>query len=328
MTKRSLLDDGTCKHARYPSTSSATVIPPEDAPADVGKAVILMLISTAFFAIMTLTIRLATETLHPFEVAFFRNFFGLVFALPLLQRHGFGLLKTDKFWLYLTRCTVGLVSMFCMFWAIANLPLAQAVTISYSAPLFVTIGAIIFLGEQVRLRRWLAVILGFVGVIIIIRPFSEAFTIGAVVALIAAFLRAMVTISIKYLSRTEKPDAIVMWTALLWTPMALIPALMVWKIPQGWAWLWIVSSGALGTAGHLLWTRALEKADASLLTPIGFAQVPFVAFFGWVLFGEVLTMWLIIGATIIFVSNAYIARREAVLAKRAKAQRLAERGSG
>jgi drug/metabolite transporter (DMT)-like permease len=286
------------------------------AAAEIWRAVLLMFASACLFGCMAVVIRLASAQLHPFEIAFFRNLFGLMFALPLLLKHGPGLLKTSKLPLYLFRSTIGIVSMLCGFWAIVNLPLAQAVSLSYSTPLFVTIGAVLVLGEVVRARRWTAVALGFVGVILIVQP-GSAFSPGVLVALLAAALSAAVAISIKFLSRTEKPDAIVLYTTLLWVPLSLLPALWVWENPEGMTWLWIVLAGFFGTAGHMCWARALKLGDASMLTPISFLQVPIVATAGYVLFDERLDVWIGVGAGVIFAANAYIAHREAQLARRA-----------
>jgi drug/metabolite transporter (DMT)-like permease len=281
------------------------------------RAALLMLGSTVLFGLMTITIRLASETLHTFEIAFFRNLFGLVAALPLLLRHGPDLLKTTQWPRYLFRCAIGMVSMLCGFWAIGHLPLAQAVALSYSTPIFVTIAAVIFLHEQVRARRWAAVALGFIGVMIIVRPGTEGFSAGTLVALAAAVLSGIVSIQIKQLSKVEPADRIVLFTTLLWVPMSLLPALTVWEWPRGIAWVWVIAAGFLGTGGHMLWTRALKLGDVSALTPISFMQLPIVALAGWLLFQERLDRWTAIGAGVIFAANAYIAHREARLARRA-----------
>ena len=283
--------------------------------ADVKRAVLLMTASTVIFGCMAVCIRLASEQLHPFEIAFFRNFFGFVFILPMLVRHGPSLLRTNKLPLYLVRCLIGIVSMLAGFWAIVNLPLAQAIALSYSTPLFVTIGAVLVLGEIVRARRWTAVLVGFLGVVLIVRPGSDAFTAGSLVALMAAVASASVAISIKFLSRTEHPDAIVLYTTMLWVPMSLVPALFVWEMPVGITWLWIILAGGLGTTAHMFWTRALKLGDASMLTPISFMQILVVAVFGYFLFDEALDRWTVLGAAVIFGSNVYIARREARLAR-------------
>ena len=280
------------------------------------RAALLMLGSTVFFALMAVAIRLASATLHTFEIAFFRNFFGLIAALPLLLRHGPDLLRTTQLPRYLFRCVIGAVSMMAGFWAIGHLPLAQAVALSYSTPIFVTITAVIFLHEQVRARRWAAVALGFVGVMIIVRPGSDSFTAGSLVALTAAVLSGIVAIQIKQLSKVEPADRIVFYTTLLWVPMSLLPALAVWEWPQGVVWVWVAAAGFLGTGGHMLWTRALKLGDVSALTPISFMQLPIVAVAGWLLFQEPLDRWTALGAGVIFVANAYIAHRESQLVRR------------
>ena len=290
----------------------------EGAPSHVVhvRAALLMLGSTVFFAGMAVVIRLASETLHTFEIAFFRNFFGMLAALPLLLRHGPGLLKTDQLPRYVVRCLLGVFAMFAGFWAIGHLPLAHAISLTYSSPLFVTIAAVFWLGEQVRARRWTAVVVGFIGVLVIVRPGTEGFSAGSLVAVLAAILSGIVAIQIKQLSRTEPADRIVLWTTILWVPMSILPALWVWQWPSGITWLWVVAAGLLGTGGHMLWTRAIKLGEVSALQPISFMQLPLVAVAGWLLFGESLDRWTVLGAAIILAANAYIAHREATLLRR------------
>ena len=283
---------------------------------NVPRAVFFMVLSAVLFGCMAIVIRLASKQLHAFEIAFFRNFFGFVFTAPLFLKHGIGILKTDKLHLYIGRCMIGIISMMCGFWAIVHLPLAEAVAISYSTPLFVTILAVLFLGEVVGIRRWSAVLAGFIGVLIIMQPGSQTFNADMMIALMAAVMSGIVAISIKVLSRTEKADAIVIFTTMLWVPMSLIPALFVWEWPVGITWLWIIAAGFFGTTAHLFWTRALKLGDASMLTPISFFQVPVVAIGAWVVFDEKIGAMAFLGASIIFIANAYIARREAQLARR------------
>ncbi len=284
---------------------------------NIPRAVALMAGSTVLFGCMAVCIRLASKQLHPFEIAFFRNLFGFVFTFPLLYRHGWGILRTAKLSLYFLRCCIGIVSMLAGFWAIVHLPLAQAIALSYSTPIFVTIGAVFVLGEVVRARRWTAVIIGFIGVLVLMHPGGDSFHLASLVAVLAAVMSASVAISIKFLSRTEKADAIVIYTTMIWVPLSLLPALFFWTAPTGITWLWIILSGFLGTSAHMCWTRALGLADASLLTPISFLQVLVVGMFGYLLFEEKVDRWTIVGAAIIFSSNIYIARREARLATRA-----------
>ena len=293
-----------------------------------------MLASTVGFGLMAICIRLASKTEPVAEIAFFRNLFGLCALLPVLLWPGLRsgkpvahlqqVLRTTQLRRYLIRCLIGVVSMWMGFWAIANLPLAQAVSLAYSSPIFVTIAAVLLLGERVRLRRWLAVFAGFVGVLVIVRPWSHAFTTASLVAVSAAVITAIVAIQIKQLSRHDDSDTIVLWTYLFWVPLSLPAALWFWHPPQGIAWLWLGLSGVLGTVGQLLWTRALKLGEVSALTPISFVQLVIVTIAGWLWFGESIDRWTMLGAGIIFTATAYIAHREAVLARQQRSSAPSE----
>ena len=284
------------------------------------RAAWLMLGSTLSFGFMALAIRYATAYVPTQEVAFFRNAFGLVALLPMLLRPGRAPLKTQQLPRYFLRSAIGLASMLCAFWALGHLPMAQAVSLSYSTPLFVTIAAVLWLGETVRVRRWAAVIIGFIGVLVIVRPGTGSFSAGSLVAVAAAVLSSVVAIQIKQLTRVDSADTVVFYTYVFWVPLSLIPALFVWQWPTGMAWVWLALTGVMGTLGQLLWTRALRLGEVSALTPISFMQLPLVSVMAWLLFGEALDRWTVIGALIILGSNAYIAHREAVLARRAKSE--------
>lgn len=281
------------------------------------RAALLMLGSTMAFGLMAVAIRYATRYVPTQEVAFFRNAFGLLALLPMLLRPGHAPLKTQQLPRYFVRSAIGLGSMLCAFWALGHLPLAQAVSLSYSTPLFVTIAAVLWLGETVRVRRWAAVVVGFIGVLVIVRPGTAGFTAGSLVAVGAAVLSSLVAIQIKQLTRIDSADTVVLYTYVFWVPLSLVPAVFVWVWPTGTAWLWLLATGVLGTIGQLLWTRALRLGEVSALTPISFLQLPLVTLFGWLLFNESVDRWTIIGAGIILAANAYIAHREAVLSRRA-----------
>ena len=280
------------------------------------RAAGFMLASTLCFGVMAIAIRLASHSLNTLEIAFFRNLFGLLTVLPLVMRVDPASLRTRQLPRYFVRCVIGIFSMLCGFWAIGHLPLAQAISLSYSSPVFVTILAALLLGEHVRGRRWAAVAAGFIGVLVIVRPFSHEFTGGTLIALLAAVLSAVVAIQIKQLSRVDAANTIVLYTYLFWVPISLVPALFVWEWPQGITWLWVIAAGLFGTGGQVLWTHALKLGEVSALTPISFIQLPLVALVGWLWFDETVDLWTWIGAGIILSSVAYIAHREAVLLRR------------
>jgi drug/metabolite transporter (DMT)-like permease len=289
----------------------------QEKPAPFLRAATLMLASTVFFGMMAITIRLASAHASTFEIAFFRNLFGLLALLPLMRASAPGVFRTRQLPRYFVRSAIGIGSMLCGFWAIGHLPMAQAISLSYSTPLFVTVFATIWLGEVVRRRRWTAVLLGFIGVLVIVRPGTEGFSAGSLVAVAAAVLSSVVAIQIKQLSRVDPPDTIVFYTYAFWVPMSLVPALFAWTWPQGTEWLWLVATGVFGTGGQLFWTRALRLGEVSALQPIGFMQLPLVTVLAWLLFDESVSRWTIAGALIIFGANLYIAHREARLSRRA-----------
>lgn len=288
-----------------------------------------MLGSTLSFGVMALAIRLASAQLPTWEIAFFRNALGLVCLLPVLlwplrraarPLHAFGQrVRTRQLPRYLLRCLTGLAGMFCMFWSLAALPLGQAISLTYASPIFVTLFAVLLLGEAVHLRRWLAVVAGFAGILVLLRPWQAAFDAGLLVAVAGAVLSALVTIQIKQLAHTDSPDAIVFWTYVFWVPMSLVPALFDWHWPSAHGWLWLLTVGLFGTLGQVLWTRALKIGEVSALTPISFVQLPFVTFCGWLLFDERIDRWTALGAAIILAASAYIAHRESRLRRAALA---------
>ncbi|WP_347261048.1 DMT family transporter [Rudaea sp.] len=290
----------------------------------------LMAASAVLFGLMAIVMRLGTERgLHAFEMGFFRSAFGLLFALPLLHGRGLALLRTNHFHLYLLRGGLGAVSMLASFWALAHLPLAQAIAISFSTPLFVTIGAVFLLGEIVRARRWTAVAVGFVGVLVIMRPGSLHFSVDMLVALGGAMAAASAYISIKFLSRSEPADAIVIYMTAIMGVVTLPLALATWTRPDATGWLLAALVGLLGTAGQITMTRAYHMGEVSALAPLNYLQLPVVSICAWFIFAQSVDTGTLAGAAIIIAANLYIAHREAKLAQRAMtAPELAPSGSG
>ena len=176
------------------------------------------------------------------------------------------------------------------------------------------------LGEVVRARRWSAVAIGFVGVLVIMRPGMPTHetrdSFDMLVALAAAAIAAGSYISIKFLSRTEPADAVVIYMSLIMTPLSLIPALYFWTWPDPVGWFWVVLTGLLATLGQIFMTRAYQAGDVSALIPINFIQLPIVAVCAFFAFGQALDIGTAIGAGIIIAANLYITRREAQLARR------------
>ena len=274
-----------------------------------------MLLAMALFSSMSIFIRLSTEQLPVLEVVFFRNALALLLMVPWLCRRGIGVLATQRFGLLCTRSLVNVFGMVAGFAAIALIPLAEATALSFTAPLWATIGAVVFLGEVIRVRRVSALAVGFIGVLVVLQPGVDSISIGALLALSHAFLMAVTTLIVKRLTQTEKPDSIVVWMVLLQTPFSLIPALFVWEAPSFETWIWMWCLALTGTLGHMCWTRAYTIAEVSQLQPFEFIKLPLIGFFAYVAFVEIPSIWTWVGGTVIFISTAYISYREARLSK-------------
>ena len=284
--------------------------------APITRAALWILLSGICSVMMNVLIRVAAQTMHPFEVAFFRCFFGLVLLLPWIVRSGPALLRSRNTGFYLWRAGVGLVSMATWFYGITVVPLATATAVNFTAPLFATLAAALVLHEDVRLRRWSAVVLGFVGVLVIMRPGSEQLDANLLILLISAATAAMNNITVKFLARSgEPPSRIVAFFMIYLTPLSLIPALFVWQWPNPSTFGALIGLGCLGTIAHISVARALAAADASACAPFEFARLPFAALIGFLWFGEVTDFWTWVGAAIIAVSSIYVAHREARLAR-------------
>ena len=274
-----------------------------------------MLIGGFCAIMMNVLIRFAAYRLHPFEVTFFRCLFSLVVMLPFIIRSGPALLATPKAGFYTLRAVVGLISMLSWFYGITIVPLATATAVNFTAPLFATMAAALVLHEDVRLRRWAAVVIGFIGVLVIMRPSRDSVDPMLLLILVSAASSAMNNITVKYLVRSERPNTIVALFSVYLTPLSLIPALFVWQWPDLRSLGALIALGIIGTLAHLSVARAYLAADASACAPYEFVRLPYAALIGYLLFGEVSDGWTWVGAAIIAGAAIYVAHREAKLAR-------------
>ncbi|MEQ8371279.1 MAG: DMT family transporter, partial [Alphaproteobacteria bacterium] len=276
------------------------------------RATVLMLGAALFFSGMSTGIRYAADAgMHAFQIAFFRNVFGLVFLLPWLMRAGLAGLRTSRLRLHGLRAFFNVFSMMGTFYAITVLPLAQVTALNFTVPLFATLLAPFILKEVVGPRRLMATLIGFAGALVIVRPGAETMDPTSLIVLGSALLSGMNIMIVKILARTENPEAIAVYMVLLLIPLSLLPALFVWQWPSLEALLAVVVVGGLGTAGHILFNRGFALADASYLIGFDYTKLPFVALFAWLFFAQSTSLWTWAGAAIIAGAGFYIARREA-----------------
>ena len=275
------------------------------------KVASCMLMACLCFSLMSGIIRHLSGDLEPIIVVFFRCFFGILAIGPFLVGSGLGSLKTKHPILHIFRGLLAVVGMCCWFYGINLMPMAQAVALSFTSPLFASVAAVVLLGEVMRTRRWSATLIGFFGTLVVLRPGFEELTIGSALILTGAFLMAINQVMVKYLSGKDHPNAIVFWLVFLVFPLSAAPAVVMWETPVGIQWLWLIGLGLIATVGHQSMVRAFALADATAVVPFDFMRLPFVAVLGFLAFGEIPDLWTWLGAAIIVSSCVYIAHREA-----------------
>jgi len=289
-------------------------------PAVIGA--LWMSLAACLLGALSVLVRNISADLHPFEIAFFRNAAQLALMLPWVMMAGIAVISTRRTWAHVRRSSFGICAMLTWFSVLTMMPIAEATAISFSAPLFTTAGAALFLGEKVGVRRWLATAVGFFGVLLIIRPGFHDVGQPQLLALLAAAFIAGSMLSNKSLARTESPNAMVLWMGVFMSLFSLPPALSVWTWPAAHVWPWLLALGVVATAAHLAINRAFGAADASYIAPFGFAQIPFVAGVGFIAYAEMPDIWTWVGSAVIVSSGVYIARREARRAKEEEGQPL------
>jgi drug/metabolite transporter (DMT)-like permease len=277
--------------------------------------ILMMIAAVALLTVMNVLVKLIGPDYHPTQVSFIRNVVAALVLLPLLLRSGGpAILKTRRPGTHFIRGLLGVAGNILYFFAFQHLAVGNVIVISQAVPLFVTVMAIVFLGETVGLRRWLAVTAGFIGVLIAVNPTGtvEAATLLAVVA---TGLWASTILLVRSLAATESPYTIAFYFMVLG---ALITGAV-----QPWYWqtpplelLWLfIGVGVAGAGGQLLMGNALKLAEASIVSPFNYTAIVWAIAFDAVLWGVLPTWTTLVGAAIITAAGIYIFRREAVLRK-------------
>ena len=278
------------------------------------------------FAVMTVLIRPLSETVHAFEIVFFRNLFGLLMLAPwIIGGVDLRFWRSPNVHLHLLRSAAMLGAMLCWFSAVPLLPLVQAISLNFTAPIFVTLLAALLLRETVRARRWAAVGVGFLGVLVIMRPGFDRVGLGQVLVLGDAMCWALAIVLVRLMARREPAKVILVYMFLLVLPLSAVPAAMVWTWPDANGWLLLVALSACSTVGHYCATRAFVVAEPSAIMPFDYLRMLWYGGAGWLLFGEVPSGWTLIGGVIIVGSSLYIVRREVQLARERARKDLAKR---
>jgi len=255
-------------------------------------------------SVMTVAGREATRELAVFQIMELRSAIGLVLLYPLIRANGgLATLGTPNIWRHIGRNIVHYGAQFSWLLALTLIPIAQVVAIEFTMPIWTAILAVAFLGE--RMGRWktLAVVLGLVGVVVIVRPFDAEASVGQLIALASAAGFAISVTAVKAMTRTERVVVILFWMMLLQSAFGLIPALNVWRAPSLYSWSWILVIAFCGTYSHYCMARALLHAEATIVVPMDFLRVPLAAAIGWLVYAEAIDLFTGLGAALILAGN-------------------------
>ena len=274
------------------------------------RGMTLVLFATFCGASMQAITRGLAAELHPFELVFFRFFFGFLVLAPVLLRRGLNPFATRRPGLHVLRSVLQVVTLMLVFMGLSMTELATVAALQFSAPLFSTVLALVFLGEVVRARRMTALGVGFAGMLVIVRPGLGAIEPGAVLILISALLFAGIIILIKVMARTETSLTMTLHLNLLTLPIALVAMLPFWRMPSLDQWPWLVGLGIVGSLSNLSFTQALKEAELTAVLPFEFTKLIFSALIGYWVFAEIPDAWTWVGGAMIFLAVTYIAYRE------------------
>ena len=269
-----------------------------------------MFLSICAFSIMDLIVKWSED--YPVgQVLFFRGFCGIIPILFLIPRERyFDFYKTDRVFLHFKRCASGLIAIVAIFIALRNLPLATVVSITFAAPIFTTVMSIFFLSEKVGLYRWLAVLVGFIGILIISEPGFNSFNFYYIYPIIFCLGLSYVAIAIRQLSSTEP-----VWLIGLYFSFSIM-ILSFFTLSHGWVMpnlkdLFLLSMvGILGGLANLWLTQSYKFSEVSLVTPLKYLALIFAIFFGYIFWNEIPTVKTLVGAMLVIISSVIIFRRE------------------
>ena len=274
--------------------------------------VALLAIGATFFgSFMGAGVKLLSEDLHPIIICFYRCLMGLIIITPFVARNNFQALKTNNMRLQIFRALINIISMICWFSAIGMMHFEKATALGFTTPLFTTILAVLVLGEVIRFHRTAALLLGFIGILIIIRPGYVPFEFGTILMLIASFSFSFVLIFVKKLSASDTSLTIIFYHLLYMTPVFFVLSLFYWQTVTLDQFIIFSMMGASGLLSHWCLAQAFKLSDTTFVMPLQFTKLIWASLIGLFIFAEQPDIWTWVGGIIIFISVVYITYREA-----------------
>jgi len=249
--------------------------------------------------------REATRELSVFQIMLMRSVLGMALLWPLVHAAGgLSAMRTQRLPQHALRNGVHYAAQYGWFVALTLIPLAQLVSIEFTMPIWSAVLAVFFLGERMNGRKWLAVLLGLLGVAVIVRPSAGTVDAGQLIALACAFGFAISVVLVKSLTRTEAAITVIFWMLVIQSAIGLVPALLVWQWPSAQTWGWVLVVAFCGTYSHYCFARAMQHADTTVVVPMDFLRVPLTALAGWLVYSEQVDLLTGLGVLLILTGNA------------------------
>ncbi len=275
------------------------------------RGILLMAVATFLSTGMLVVIRFLGDELPIIEIVFFRYLFALFGLTPWLPRSGvIAVFRTRRRSLHVLRGGIAAVSTVAWYYGVTVIPFAEAVSLSFLTAIFVAVGAVLCFGEAAGTARWIAVCLGLVGALIILRPGFEAVTWGAIAVLFSTLSWSSVLLLLKALTRTDSSVSIVAYLYLINILIAFLPTLYVWQTPTLEHLMWFALLGLVAAVSHLAVAQAFKEADATAIIPVDFSRLIWAALLGLIIFSEIPDIWTLVGGVVILASTTYMAFNE------------------
>lgn len=275
-----------------------------------------MVLTTICFVIVTGIVRYIGTDIAATQAAFIRYAFGVLIFLPVIRRLFVKPPSMPMMKIFVMRGVLHGIAVMLWFYAMARIPIAEVTALGYTAPIFVTIGAAFYFGEKLHFRRVAAIVVGFAGTMIILRPGFQEISIGQIAQLAAAPLFAASFLFAKRLTDEEDTMVIVLMLSVVCTIVLLPGAIFNWTTPSLAEVLWLALTAFVATLGHYTMTRAIQAAPLTVTQPIGFLQLVWATMLGILVFGEPADPYVLIGGGIVVAAITFISHREAVAARR------------
>ena len=284
---------------------------------DPALGIAYMVVAAGLFSVMDAMVKWLGPTYPTMQIVFFRSLFAFIpLAVFILRSGALGALATRHPMGHVWRAAIGFVAMSTFFYAYAHMPLANVVAISFAAPLFITALSVPLLGEAVGIRRWSAVLVGFLGVVVMVRPDAGLFQSVALVPLLGSVCYALAMIYVRKLSKTETSAAIVFYYTLACTLIAAGFLPFHWVTPDTADLMLLIALGCVGGLAQIFMTNAFRNGPAALIAPFDYVTMVWVVMLGYFIWGDIPELNIWIGVAIVIASGVYIARREGKLGLR------------